>query len=653
MFINSYKIKTWFKWAPFRAHLCTFAVAVSYGSTWRAPRNAFRYGGLMYGLTLTVAMVVVALPTTMLQLALGQLSQQNAVGVWSAVPFFKGVGYLRLLISMLEVVHTIVYVALTVTYFMYTLSNSIPFWECQYVVVPDDNDTYIVNATSCFNETFLAPVSEKPEYYVALAMIVVVLSILFPFVLFSPLKLMKRIFYLIGPTVLILCIVILSSVGDRSNFISFYDHDDLQHLIMPSFWHGAVIQALLATQTTNGYLILAGDTFYSRTNVQWTALIFVGVNVVAAWAGVMFWYAISGSEGSDTSSVAVLIETYRVAVEKNLSTAWPLLIFLMLFLSGIVTVLTLLYPIYDHCRRVGGSKWRYVAVASSMASVAGALAATAGGLSAFGAIEDVAVPLLISLTTVIEISAFVLIYGWKTLVEDVEFLIEQAMSKYWVVGWFAAPCIITTFATWWTVASLIDNAKWTESPWEAVVLVSTAGVAFSIFTIFAVVSVAKQVQYDAVAKLQSSFKPSRHWGPRDPITHYYWLARRDESERNFPRTRYRRHLGQFSGNASFLHVSDARTKENPVENKRRANSDDWLYTVCRKKYLEQIYPQYMKENKQRSKSLDWSLFSNFKTKHTANVLRIPKVSVVTSELALPGQETNNNVTKQVQNVCIR
>ncbi|CAK1588074.1 unnamed protein product [Parnassius mnemosyne] len=64
---------------------------------------------------------------------------------------------------------------------------------------------------------------------------------------------------------------------------------------------------------------------------------------------------------------------------------------------------------------------------------------------------------------------------------------------------------------------MIDNANWTDSPWEDVVLVSTAAVAFSIFTVFAVVSVVKQVQYHAVAKLQSSFKPSRHWGQGIPL----------------------------------------------------------------------------------------------------------------------------------------
>lgn len=79
----------WVKWPLVRAHLCTLAVSVGFNSTWRAPREAFRYGGVQFALASTLAGLV-ALPLALLQLALGQLSQQDAVGIWRAVPFFKG-----------------------------------------------------------------------------------------------------------------------------------------------------------------------------------------------------------------------------------------------------------------------------------------------------------------------------------------------------------------------------------------------------------------------------------------------------------------------------------------------------------------------------------------------------------------------------------
>ncbi|XP_068619988.1 sodium-dependent nutrient amino acid transporter 1-like [Battus philenor] len=609
MFISSYKLRRWLKWPPIRAHLCTLAVALSFSSTWQIPRHAFRFGGLMYGLILSIALLIVGLPASMLQLAIGQLSQQDAVGVWRAVPFFKGIGYLRLLISLLALMYTSVYVALIVTYFLYSISNSIPFWECQHeFLVSEDNDSNVTNITPCLNETFLAPVGEKPEYYIAMALIIIVLATLLPFVLLSPFKFLKRILYVLGPVVFTMGVIILSCIGDGSNLTTFFDREDIRNFISPNIWQRAVLQSLICTQTYNGFLILAGDTIYANTDVQWTAVVLVGANIVACWSGLVFWYCISSSLDRDVSSVAVLVETYVAAVQGELSVVWPLIIFIMLFVSGVVTMLIMFNPIYEHFRRIGGTKWRYFAIGGTVAIAAGAMGVLAGGLPALTAIEDVAVPLLISMATVAEVLVFLLIYGRKTLIDDVEFLLGKPMMKYWLVGWYATPCVIIPLTIWWIINLLINEMKWTESPLEAIMLVVAAGVGFIIFIVFAVAAVAKQVQYGTLAKLQSSFKPSRHWGPRDPITHYYWLAHREETERNLPRSIYRRRLGQLSGNTSFVNVSiQDEPKDMDSVSKKRSHSDDWLYTIYRKKYLEEI-SRSSERSKKRSKSLDWAIF---------------------------------------------
>lgn len=41
-----------------------------------------------------------------------------------------GVGYLRLLITFVGSIHTLIYVALTASYFLFTLSNPVPLLEC-------------------------------------------------------------------------------------------------------------------------------------------------------------------------------------------------------------------------------------------------------------------------------------------------------------------------------------------------------------------------------------------------------------------------------------------------------------------------------------------------------------------------------------------
>ncbi|CAG4942537.1 unnamed protein product [Colias eurytheme] len=605
--IDFYKLKVWLMWPQMRAHLCTLAVAYSLNSTWRIPRDGFRFGGLAYGLVLTLAMLIVALPAVILQLATGQLSQQDAVGVWRAVPFFKGIGYIRHLISYIGAVCAIIYLAVSATIFMFTLNNTIPFSDCIELVDDGGQDLDVIqNATLCFNQTILAPISEKPEYYTALVLVIVFLWILFPFLLYSPVKSMKRIFYTLGPALQVLWIIIVCCIGDKAGLAWLSKKEDWANFLRPEIWNIAISRALLAAQVAGGYLISAGDSIYANSDVEWTPIAFVGINIVTIWFGLIIWFAL-GSSDNDTSNFAVLAETYNITVNKNLSAIWPLLIFATLFLSGIISMISLLYPIYDRFRRIGGYRWRYISICSSVVG-SGIAAAALIDNSILTMLEDTILPFLINFTTAIEILVFVFIYGWKVLSEDVEFLAGRQLMKYWVWGWWAAPGILLPFLIWWYIVRFLDDPLWSEPPWDSTALIVATSIFGLIVIIFATFSVARQVQYDIVGKLKSSFRPSRHWGPRDPIAHYYWLARREQLDYQGPRSRYRRRqLGQFSGTSSILSISKLQevSSGTSVEVKRRSNSDDWLYSY-RKDYLSEMFDIHY-PNKRRSKSLDWAI----------------------------------------------
>uniref|UniRef100_A0A2A4JU52 Uncharacterized protein n=1 Tax=Heliothis virescens TaxID=7102 RepID=A0A2A4JU52_HELVI len=596
---DSYKFKEWVGWPAVRAHACTTALALAFPATWRAPRVAFALGGVQHALAVTLALLAVALPLALLQLALGQLSQQDAVGVWRAVPFFTGVGYLRLLISLLCSVYSIIYLAMTTTYFLYTISNSLPFWECIELVLDQEDYVNTVNASTCLKDTFMGPVQDRPEYYLAVALIILVLWIVFPFIFYNPVKLMKRILYALGPAVLVLMLVTLACVGDAGNLASFAQQERWRSFLEPGIWHGALVQALLATHIAGGFLIPAGDAVYSTTNVQWTAVAVTLANVASTWLSLVFWHALSGAD-RDAGVFAVLVAAYRLGDDVDTELAWPLTVFLILLLSGFITMLALLYPVFERCRRAGGAKWRLVSFAAALAGALLSLAALWGRLPALSLLADLAVPLLVSIATLLDILAFVFIYGWKVLVEDVEFLTGNELAKFWVLGWCAAPGIIAPFTLWWLTGELARDAAW---PGPALALLGAAALALLVVLACAAVAVARQVQYDCGAKLKSSFRPSRHWGPRDPITHYYWLARREDRERGgLSRTRYqRRQLGQLSGRPSFLTLSNSgreKLEETASVGKVRSNSDDWLYTVCRKQLRR------VSHDRRRASSLD-------------------------------------------------
>ncbi|XP_063374090.1 sodium-dependent nutrient amino acid transporter 1-like [Cydia amplana] len=552
-------------WEAIRAHLCTLAVAVSFNSTWRVPREAYRYGGVSYLLVLSIAMVIFALPATLMQLTIGQLSQQDAVGVWRAVPFFKGVGYIRLLISYIASIYSIIYVALSaLIYILFTVNRSIPIWECTEPIMisvsSNDEDRYESTEITCLNSTFLAPLAEQPEYYLALSMLTIVLWIIFPFIFYNPIKLMKRILYALGPLVLILMVVIASCIGTRSNLAMFQRQHDWHHYLESKIWHSAFIQAVLSSQTAGGFLISSGTAIYSNADVQRTTWFLVTANVVCSWLGAVFWFSVAGGgEDRDETALAVLVQMYRAAESHSFHIIWPILVYALLFFSGIISMLVQLFPLYDHFRRVGGQGWRLISFTGSFFGAAAALGVLVGGLPALSVLEDTAVPLLICIATVLEVLAFIFIYSWKLLVEDVEFLTGRALAKPWVFGWFAAPVAVSAVTVWWLVATFLGDEQWTEAPWDAITILATASVAATVFFALAATSVAKQVQFDLLGKMKSSFNPSRHWGPRDPITYYYWMSRRQQSQtgaRDTSTPTYmRRQLGQLTGGASIFDIS--------------------------------------------------------------------------------------------------
>lgn len=115
-------------------------------------------------------------------------------------------------------------------------------------------------------------------------------------------------------------------------------------------------------------------------------------------------------------------------------------------------------------------------------------------------------------------------------------------------------------------------------------------------------------------KFLSSLKPSRHWGPRDPITHYYWLARREEDHGTAARNRYhRRYLNQLFELPASVIAPDSNYDAlgNRIvkvdEKQQRTNSDDLVYTIFRRQYLKDNLGDVFDNLKQRPKSLDWDV----------------------------------------------
>lgn len=91
----------------------------------------------------------------------------------------------------------------------------------------------------------------------------------FVFRLYNPVKLMKRILYVLGPLVFLLLLVLAFCIGSSDNFATIQRQFEWRHYTESKIWHSAVTQALWSSQIAGGFLISSGDTIYFSTNVQW------------------------------------------------------------------------------------------------------------------------------------------------------------------------------------------------------------------------------------------------------------------------------------------------------------------------------------------------------------------------------------------------
>lgn len=91
----------------------------------------------------------------------------------------------------------------------------------------------------------------------------------FNFRLYSPVKLMKRIFYVLGPLVVGCGAAAGAALAGAERLRALHRAADWRGLLQPDAWVAALAQALLAAQLAGGYLISAGDSIYSATNAQW------------------------------------------------------------------------------------------------------------------------------------------------------------------------------------------------------------------------------------------------------------------------------------------------------------------------------------------------------------------------------------------------
>lgn len=507
-----------------KTQICTVALSLTLFNCARLPKEAFKYGAVPYLVVYTFWLLAVGLPTTLLELAMGQLSQQDPVGVWRAVPILRGVGHLKVLTSYICCVYYMMYVALALAFLVWIGKGTFPLRDCTRLQMTPNGYENKMNASECFKSTFLSPFTDYPQYLGIMAILIFILWFFLPILLYRLRKTLKVAMTVLVPSV-VLFAALLATFLAKSDVLNamFESCEQWTPLSEPYIWHSALVQALLSTHISGGYLISSGGTIYRHSDVRWTSACVIMTSIFSGWLWVLLWESIGAESKKNTDFVSILVLVYQSSISERRSKQWPLLAYGVIFLSGIITMVTLLFPVFDKLHRLTGDHWRLFASASSAVGTAFTVAVLARGLEVATMLDDLVIPLLTTFTTAVEVVGFVFIYGWCYLTIDIEFLTGMKLPCFWIATWWCTPILVLGTTGWWLRALLRATWGQEETLWP---LVGAFAGILIVMIVIAAVAVAKEEQFNLTSKISSAFKSSRLWGPEEPMARYVWMSQR-------------------------------------------------------------------------------------------------------------------------------
>ncbi|XP_026679451.1 LOW QUALITY PROTEIN: sodium-dependent nutrient amino acid transporter 1-like, partial [Diaphorina citri] len=505
----------------------TLCLTASLGNILRLPRIVHQHGGGAFLIAYILVTIVLGIPLVFLEIVLGQFCQQGTSKLWRAVPLFRGVGFVKVLVSGLLAIYYVLFMALSLFYAVWSAKGPIPFAECLYVLFMALSLFYAVwsakgpipfaeclpkytssefiasegsNGEDCLRKTFLMSPSADMLWFCVL---VTFLLLIWAF--------------------LVLCL-------EYPSLLSYF----VCIVILFQIWYYAVIQFFFSTHVGFGNITTCAGRLYAKNNAFWTSVIYIMMSLVTGLTFVCIVYSWLHLFNSSTHTfqtvqmhelfVMTLIYDTMSTTYTSIARVWATLVFLVILLSGFVSTICLVYTVVT-CAVVEGKNkrrwWTMTVLISTLGFLLTALSILPGDLSIVHILEHYVIGRLVLISTMLELIGFIWVYGLENLSNDFEFVLGYNLNWFWKTIWFIAPIILGVLEVGSMV--LMPLTISTDRSWE-----STTGwivylCAWAIIIVVALWQILAQVDFDLRQKYRSSLKPTRNWGPVDPIYRHCWV----------------------------------------------------------------------------------------------------------------------------------
>ncbi|KAL1117046.1 hypothetical protein AAG570_004374, partial [Ranatra chinensis] len=302
-------------------------------------------------------------------------------------------------------------------------------------------------------------------------------------------------------------------------------------------WYYAGIQVFLSAHIGFGNIVTCSGNIYSKNNAFWTSLIYTVANACVGIGSVILVYAWSAGPYPATSIqeelfVLTLVYNFVVASSSYETRWWAVLAYAFIILSGFTSVVCIVYSasvifVVETKNKVRW--WLVTATLCCAMFITGIAFMLPERLGIVHILDAHVIGHCIGVMTALELIGFVWVYGGRTLSYDFEFVLGHKMSPAWLVLWYIAPLFLIAIELWSIfgmaeISPLYEaNQDWIHTSGWIVY-----GVMWLFVIVFAVWQVCQQVDYNVAQKFMSSLKPSRKWGPVDPIYRHGWVRWRDQ-----------------------------------------------------------------------------------------------------------------------------
>ncbi|XP_076823831.1 sodium- and chloride-dependent betaine transporter-like [Clavelina lepadiformis] len=373
------KRETWSK--PWDFVISSAGMCIGLGNIWRFPYLCFKYGGGAFLIPYILAVVVLAIPLTILEVSLGQSVQKGVIASWATIPIFKGISLASGVLMFHSNMSYPVILAWVFKYFVSSFTQNLPWMSCNnewntehcIELFYGGNGTAIKTLNN-FNEIMpnttnrscatvsMSAAEEFWNYGILgvsrglhdigglqgdLALYLAVIWILGYLAIFQGIKLSAKVVYVTAtlPVVLIIIVTIRGATLEGASLgIDYYLRPELSKLQNPEVWIGATSQVFYSYALCGAGLITLGSyNKYNQNFIRDSILIaffngfasfLCGFAVFSTLGSMAYFQNLTIQEVAQSGPGLVFIAYPQALALLPLPQFWNIIFFLTLLLLG-------------------------------------------------------------------------------------------------------------------------------------------------------------------------------------------------------------------------------------------------------------------------------------------------------------------------------